>query len=143
MGSEFQKSKSGFGINTSNIPRVPIFSQNGQLLIFWSKFGEIAQLRVIFWLKYCWGCCRELGGGLNKLGGGGWSWVDVEMTRVEVDGPGWRRVHVLVIPTTHFIFYFPCIKHYLRKTFNLICNRTYFFFSKTFINLKMKFRNIK
>ena len=28
LGSEFQKSKSGF--NTSNIPCVPIFSQNGQ-----------------------------------------------------------------------------------------------------------------
>ena len=53
LGSEFQKSKSGFGINTSNIPCVPIFSQNGQLLIFWPKFGEIAQLRAIFWFKYC------------------------------------------------------------------------------------------
>ena len=63
LGSEFQKSKSGFGINTSNIPCVPIFSQNGQLLIFRPKFGKIAQLRAIFWFKYCWGCCRELGGG--------------------------------------------------------------------------------
>ena len=77
LGSEFQKSKSGFGINTSNIPCVPIFSQNGQLLIFQPKFGEIAQLRAIFWFEYCWGCCRELGGGWNKLGGGGWSWVEV------------------------------------------------------------------
>ena len=84
LGSEFQKSKSGFRINTSNIPCVPIFSQNGQLLIFWPKFGEIAQLRAIFWFKYCWGCCRELGGGWNELGGGwnelgggGWSWVEV------------------------------------------------------------------
>ena len=51
--SEFQKSKSGFGINTSNIPYVPIFSQNRQLLIFRPKFGEIAQLRAIFWFKYC------------------------------------------------------------------------------------------
>ena len=42
LGSEFQKSKSGFGINSSNIPCVLIFSQNGQLLIFWPKFGEIA-----------------------------------------------------------------------------------------------------
>ena len=49
--SEFQKSKSGFGINTSNIPCVPIFSQNGQLLIFRPKFAEIAQLRAIFWFK--------------------------------------------------------------------------------------------
>ena len=53
LGLEFQKSKSGFGINTSNIPRVPIFSQNGQLLIFRPKFGEIAQLRAIFWSKFC------------------------------------------------------------------------------------------
>ena len=52
-GLEFQKSKSGFGINTSNVSCVPIFSQNGQLLIFWPKFGKIAQLRAIFWFKYC------------------------------------------------------------------------------------------
>ena len=72
LGSKFQKYKSGFGINTSNIPCVPIFSQNGQLLIFWPKFGEIAQLRAIFWFKYCWWCCRELGGDWNELGGAGW-----------------------------------------------------------------------
>ena len=47
------KSKSGFGINTSDIPYVPIFSQNRQLLFFRPKFGEIAQLRTIFWFKYC------------------------------------------------------------------------------------------
>ena len=77
LGSEFQKSKSGFGINTSKIPCVPIFSQNGQFLIFRPKFGEVAQLRAIFWFKYCWGCCRELGGSWNELSGGGWSWVEV------------------------------------------------------------------
>ena len=54
---------------------------------FWPKFGEIAQLRAIFWFKYCWGCCRE-------LGGGGWSWVEVEMSWVEVDGAGWSWVEV-------------------------------------------------
>ena len=105
LGSEFKKSKSGFTINTSSISCVPIFSQNGPLLIFWPKFGEIAQLQVIFWFKYCWECCRELGGGwnelgggwnelgggYNELGGGRWSWV-------EVDGAGWRWVHSLVIP---------------------------------------------
>ena len=68
--SKFQKSKSRFGINTSNIPCVPIFRQNVQFLIFRPKFGEIAQLSAVFWFKYCWGCCRE-------LGGGGWSWVEV------------------------------------------------------------------
>ena len=66
LRSEFRKTKSGFGINTSTIPCVPIFSQNGQLLIFQPKFGEIAQLRAIFWFKYCWGCCRE-------VRRGGWS----------------------------------------------------------------------
>ena len=77
LGSEFQKSKSGFRINTSSIPCVPIFSQNGQFLIFRPKFGEIAQLHAKFWFKYCWGCCRELGGGWNELSGDGWSWVEV------------------------------------------------------------------
>ena len=58
LGSEFQKSKSGFGTSTSKIPCVPIFIQNGQLWIFRPKFGEIAQLHAIFWFEYCWGCCR-------------------------------------------------------------------------------------
>ena len=77
LGSEFQKPKSGFGINTSNIPCVPIFSQNEQLLIFRPKFRKTAQLRAMFWFKYCWGCWRELGGDWNELGGGGWSWLEV------------------------------------------------------------------
>ena len=77
LGSEFQKSKSGFRINTFEVPCVPIFSQNGQLLVFRPKFGEISQLRAIFWFKYCWGRCKELGGGWNELGGGGWSWGKV------------------------------------------------------------------
>ena len=87
LESKFQKSKSGFEINTSKIPSVPIFSQNGQLLIFRPKFREIAQLRAIFWFKYCWGCCRELRGGWNELDGGGWGWV-------ELDGGGWSWVEV-------------------------------------------------
>ena len=39
---------------------------------------------ALFWFKYCWGWCRELGGdwnelggGWNELGGGRWSWVEV------------------------------------------------------------------
>ena len=74
LGLEFQKSNSGFRINTSTISCVSIVSQNGQHLVFRPKFGEIAQLCAIFWFKYCWGCCRELGGG------------------------GWRWMHSLVIP---------------------------------------------
>ena len=55
--------------------RVLTFSQNGQHLVFRPKFGEIAQLCAIFWFKYCWGCCRELGLGWTEQGGGGWKWV--------------------------------------------------------------------
>ena len=41
LGSKFQKCKSGFGIDTSNIPRARIFSQNGQLLIFGLNLGKL------------------------------------------------------------------------------------------------------
>ena len=37
-------------VYTSKIPCVLIFRPNGQLLFFWSEFGEIAQLHAIFWL---------------------------------------------------------------------------------------------
>ena len=37
--SEFQKSRSGFGICTSKKPCVPIFSKNGQFCFFWPKFA--------------------------------------------------------------------------------------------------------
>ena len=73
LGLEFQKYKSWFGISPSKILFEPIFSQNGQLWIFWPKFGEIAELIAIFWFEYCWGCCREVGGGWSVLGGGRWS----------------------------------------------------------------------
>ena len=39
----------------------------------------------------------ELSGGLNKLGGVGWSWV-------ELGGDGWSWVHGLVIPNVKFKF---------------------------------------
>ena len=76
MGSEFQKSKSGFGINTSKMPYVPILGQNGQLLIFRPKFGDIAQLREYF--------------GSNIVEGVAESWVEAEMIWVEVSVAGWR-----------------------------------------------------
>ena len=41
LGSKFQKAKSGFGIDTSNIPRGRMFSQNGQLLIFGLNLGKL------------------------------------------------------------------------------------------------------
>ena len=97
LGLEFQKSKSGFRINTSIIPCVPIFSQNGQLWIFWTKFGEIAQLRAI--LYFGWNIVESVAE----------SWVEAEMSWVEVcggwndlGGGGWSWVHSLVIPVICF-----------------------------------------
>ena len=84
LGSEFQKSKCRFKISTSKRPCMPIFSQNGQLWIFRPKFGEIAQLRAIF--------------GSYNIKGVAESWVEAEMSWMEVDGAGWRWVHSLVIP---------------------------------------------
>ena len=63
------------------------FSVKMDILIFWPKFEEIAQLCAIFWFKYCWGCCKELDGGWNELGGGngaGWrlkwtGWMGIEL----------------------------------------------------------------
>ena len=63
-------------MNTSNIPCVQIFCQNGQLLISWPKFGEIAQIRAIFWSNIVEGVAK--------------SWVETEVSWVEVDGAGWR-----------------------------------------------------
>ena len=54
---------------------MPILSQNGQLLIFRPKFGEIAQYVQYF--------------GLNIVEGVGESWVEAEMSWVEVDGAAW------------------------------------------------------
>ena len=47
------------------------------------------QLRAIFWLQYI---------GSNIVQGVAESWVEAEMSRVEVDKAAWRWVHGLVIP---------------------------------------------
>ena len=39
----------------------------------------------------------------HHQGGGGWSWREVKMSWVEVDGAGWRWVHGLVIPNYNAI----------------------------------------
>ena len=47
---------------------------------FGLNFGEIAQLRAIFWFLRRRGCCNVMGGGewsWVELGGGAWSWVEV------------------------------------------------------------------
>ena len=59
---------------------MPIFSQNRQLLIFWPKFGEIAQLRKYF--------------GSNIVEGVAESWLEAEMSWVEVGGAGWSWMEV-------------------------------------------------
>ena len=66
---------------------MPIFSRNGQLLIFWPKFGEIAQLRN--YVQYVGSIIVE---GVAE------SWVETEISWMEVDGAGWRWVHGLAIP---------------------------------------------
>ena len=42
-----------------------------------------------------------------EVGGRGWSWVEVEMSWVEVDGAGWRCVHGLVIPFKNILLVNP------------------------------------
>ena len=74
--SEFQKSNLGFGISTCNIPCVPIFSRNGQLLIFRSEFGKLPNYVQYF--------------GSNIVVGVVESWGESEMSWMEVDGAGWR-----------------------------------------------------
>ena len=90
LGSQFQKSNSGFEMNTSSISFVPIFCQNRQHLVFRPKFGKlpnevqyfvsnilesVAQSwRRLKWAGYSW---MELGGGWNELDRGGWSWVEL------------------------------------------------------------------
>ena len=76
-------SKMAFGVGITKIeiwiwlkwtpPRYHVCQFSVKMDNFWRKFGQISQLRAIFWLKYCWGCCRELGGGWNELGGDWWS----------------------------------------------------------------------
>ena len=78
LGSEFQKSNYGFGISTSKRPCVPIFNQNGHIWIFRPKFGE-------YFGSY----------NIKRVAE---SWVEAEMSWVEVNGAGWRWVHGLVIP---------------------------------------------
>ena len=98
LGSEFQKSKSGFGINTSNIPCGPIFSQNWQILIFGLNLGKLPNYVQYF--------------GSNIVEGVAESWVEAEMSWVEVDGAGWRWVHGLVIPIEEILtvkLHFLCI----------------------------------
>ena len=73
MGSNF-KSKSGFGINISNIPYVPIFSQNEELLIFGVYLGKLPN-----YVQYL---------GSNIVEGVAENWVEVEISWVEVDGAG-------------------------------------------------------
>ena len=72
LASELQKSNSGFGISTSKIPCVLIFSQNGQLWIFGLNLGKLSNYMRYF--------------GSNNVESVTESWVEAEMSRVEVDG---------------------------------------------------------
>ena len=60
-------------ISTSKISCLAIFRQNGQLWIFRLNLGKLPITSEILILM----TLRGLGGDWNKLGGGGWSWVEV------------------------------------------------------------------
>ena len=69
---------------------MPIFSRNGQFLIFWPKFGKLPNYVQYF--------------GSIIVEGVAESWVEAEISWVEVDGAGWRWVHGLVITNKESLF---------------------------------------
>ena len=71
---EFQKYKSGSGISISNIPCVPTFSQNN------FKFLGLNLGRLPNYMRYF---------GSNNVEGVAESWVEAEISRMELDGDGW------------------------------------------------------
>ena len=76
LWSEFQKSKSGFKISSSKIPCEPIFSQMGNSEFFGLNLGKLPNYLRCF--------------GSNIVEGVVESWVEAEMSWVEVDGAEWR-----------------------------------------------------
>ena len=77
LGSEFQKTKSGFGISSSKFCNGPILSQDRQLWIFGPKFGKIA------WYMQYWGSNNVEGVAENRVEAQ-MIWVEVEMSWVEL-----------------------------------------------------------
>ena len=72
LGSEFQKSKSGFGISTSKMPCEPVFRQNEFLGL---NLGKLPN-----YVRYF---------GSNIVEGVAESWMETEMSWVDVNGAGW------------------------------------------------------
>ena len=72
----------------------PSLSKNG----FWGRNFKNLSLNLEStrprYLVQRWGCWRDLGGVWNELGGGGWSWMEVEISWLEVDGAEWSWVEV-------------------------------------------------
>ena len=83
LGFNIQKTNLGIRICILKIPSVPMFSQNGQRLVLDINLGRLPNYVQYF--------------GSNVVEGVGESWVEVEMSWVEVDGAGWRYVYSLVI----------------------------------------------
>ena len=94
MGSEFQKSKSGFGINTSKIPCVSIFDLNlGKLPNYVQYFGS----NIVEDVAESW----------VEVSGAGWRWM-------EVGGGWWSWVHGLVIPEKNVSYKFSTLNRFTR-----------------------------
>ena len=84
LRSEFQKSKSRFGISTSKIPCVPIFNQSGQLQFFSAK-----NLRKLPNYLQHFGS-NNLEGVVESWVEADMSWVETEMGWMELGGTRWR-----------------------------------------------------
>ena len=55
------------------MPYVPILGQNGQLLMFRPKFGDIAQLREYFGSNIVEGVAESW----MEVSGAGWRWIEL------------------------------------------------------------------
>ena len=76
--SEFQKSKSGFGISTSKIPCVPIFTQNRQIESL--NLGTFTNYVLYFSSNKVEGIAEDWVEASMSHGRGGWSWLEVKMS---------------------------------------------------------------
>ena len=88
--SKLRKSKSRFGITSSKISCVSIFSQNRQVWFFSLNLGKLPK------------CVRYFGS--FNVASVGKIWVETEMSGVDVDGAGWGECMAWQYPILYIIF---------------------------------------